>query len=355
MTNTHSTAKKRSHKKSAKSQRRLRIIIAIILGVAICLALLDVYFLAGKAPSSAVIKIPRGATTEQLRDSLAKYLGEGYASKVGRLVTLRGTDLSSRHGSYLIEAGWSPLTAMRRLTGGAQHPVTITINGFRQRDVLVDKIAAKFDFTPDSLAAVMRDEDVMRKYGLTPEQSMALFLNDSYDFYWNASPQSVVKKIGEHYLEVWNDERRRKAEALGLTPAEVMTLASIVDEETNALEEKGTIGRLYINRLKIGMPLQADPTVRFAGGDFSIKRVTAAMTRVNHPYNTYVRKGVPPGPIRTTSVETIDAILNSAPHDFLYMCAKEDFSGRHSFAKTFAEHQVNARRYKRELDRRGIY
>lgn len=355
MTTTNSTHGKHSHKTSAKSRRGLRIVIAIILGVAICLALLDVYFLAGEAPSSAVIKIPRNATSEQLRDSLSKYLGKGYGAKVGRLVALRGTDLSTRHGSYLIEAGWSPLTAMRRLTGGVQNPVTITINGFRQRDVLVEKIAAKFDFTPDSLAAVLGDENLMGSYGLTPEQSMSLFLNDSYDFYWNASPESVVKKIGDHYLEVWNEQRRRKAESLGLTPAEVMTLASIVDEETNALEEKGTIGRLYINRLKIGMPLQADPTVRFAGGDFSIKRVTIAMTRMDHPYNTYARKGVPPGPIRTTSVETIDAILNSAPHDFLYMCAKEDFSGRHSFAKTFAEHQINARRYKRELDRRGIY
>lgn len=347
--------KKKSRTQHKKSQRKIRIVISVIAGVAICIALADIIFLSGSAPSSAVVRIPADATADGLHDSIAKYLGDSYADKVSRLVKLRGTDLTTRHGAYLIEAGWSPLTAMRRLTGGPQHPVTITINGFRLRDVMQRKIAAKFDFSADSLANVMRDESIMKAYGLSTEQSMSLFLNDSYEFYWNASPESVVKKIGAHYEDVWDKTRRDKAAALGLTPAEVMTIASIVDEETNAVEEKGTIGRLYINRLKTGMPLQADPTVRFAGGDFSIKRVTIAMTRVPHPYNTYANKGLPPGPIRTTSAETIDAILDSKPHDYLYMCAKEDFSGRHSFAKTFAEHQVNARRYKRALDRRGIF
>lgn len=347
--------RKKSIRQHKKSQSRLRIVIAIIVAMAICVVMADIVLLSGSAPTSALIKIPKNATKAQLSDSISRYLGDGYARKVVRLIALRGTDLSSRHGAYLIEAGWSPLTAMRRLTGGPQHPVTITINGFRIPDVLQKKVAAKFDFTSDSIAEVMADATIMKEYGLTPEESMALFLNDSYEFYWNASPESVVRKIGCHYLDVWDSGRRAKAESLGLTPAEVMTLASIVDEETNAKEEKGKIGRLYINRLKIGMPLQADPTVRFAGGDFSIKRVTGAMTRVDHPYNTYMHKGLPPGPIRTTSVETIDAILDSTPHDFLYMCAKEDFSGRHSFARTFAEHQVNARRYKRELDRRGIH
>lgn len=328
---------------------------AILVVILICGLGGYLWLLAGKSPSSALVKIPANATSVQLKDSLSKYLGDGYAAKVTRLVKMRGTDLTTRHGAYLIEAGWSPLTAMRRLTGGPQHPLTMTINGFRQRDVLQQKMAAKFDFSPDSIARVMADADVMDAYGLTPEQSLSLFLNDSYDFYWNVSPDAVVKKVGAHYLDVWNQSRRDKAAALGLSPADVMTLASIVDEETNAMEEKGTIGRLYINRLKIGMPLQADPTVRYAGGDFSVKRITSAMTKLDHPYNTYRNQGLPPGPIRTSSVETIDAILDSQPHDFIYMCAKEDFSGRHNFAKTYAEHEANARRYKRELDRRGIH
>lgn len=355
MTDISRNNRKSSRRKNPKSNRLLRVVIVAVLVVAVCFVLLQVFLLGGKAPSGALVKIPSNATSVQLKDTLARYFGEGYAGKVTNLVRLRGTDLSSRHGAYLIEAGSTPFEAMRRITGGQQHPFTLTINGFRQRSVLEDRIAAKFDFSADSLISVLENPEIMKEYGLTPEQSMSLFFNDSYEFFWNASPKTVVKKVGDHYLDIWNKERRAKADALGLSPAEVMTLASIVDEETNAMEEKGVIGRLYINRLEIGMPLQADPTVRFAGGDFSIKRVTGAMTKIDHPYNTYMHRGLPPGPIRTVAVETVDAILDSAPHDFLYMCAKEDFSGRHSFAKTYSEHQVNARRYKRELDRRGIY
>ena len=308
---------------------------------------------AGKAPSSAEIKIPANADHAMLHDSIAKYLGEGYAGKVTRLVKLRSTDLHSRHGAYLIEAGMSPLTAMRRLTGGPQNPLTITINGFRLLPVLEEKVAARFDFTPDSLASVLADSALLAEYGLSREQAMSLFINDSYEFYWNASPEEVVRKVAAHYSDVWSPERKAKAEALGLTPAQIMTVASIVDEESNYLPEKGTIGRLYINRLKKGMKLEADPTVRYAGGDFTIKRVRNPRS-VDSPYNTYLYPGLPPGPIRTVSVATIDAILDSAPNDYLFMCAKEDFSGKHNFAVTYAEHQVNARKYKRELDRRGI-
>lgn len=312
------------------------------------------WLLSGSAPSSAVVRIPAGASSRQLGDSISKYLGEPFAKKVTRLVSMRGTDLNSRHGAYLIEAGMSPLNAMRRLTGGPQHPLTVTINGFRLLPILEEKLAARFDFTQDSISSALSNPDVMGKFGLKPEQSLALFLNDSYEFYWNASPQDVINKIGAHYSEVWNADRRAKAAALGLTPAEVMILASIVDEESNKIDEKGTIGRLYINRLNKGMRLEADPTVRFAGGDFTVKRIRNPRS-VESPYNTYIHYGLPPGPIRTSSVETIDAILNSEFHNYIFMCAKEDFSGRHNFAATLAEHQINARRYKRELDRRGIY
>lgn len=337
-----------------KRMKRMGIAAAVLfLGVVVGVIVWVILF-SGMAPSSAVVRIPANASKEQLHDSISKYLGEPYAKKVTRLVGLRGTDLSNRHGAYLIEAGMNPFTAMRRLTSGPQEPLTITINGFRLLPVLEEKVAGRFDFSEDALAGVLSNPEVMKQYGLTPEQSLALFLNDSYEYYWTATPEEVVKKVGDHYNDVWNEQRRAKAEALGLTPAQVMVLASIVDEESNKLDEKGTIGRLYINRLKTGMKLQADPTVRFAGGDFTVKRVKNP-TAIDSPYNTYIHAGLPPGPIRTTSVETIDAILDSKPHDYIYMCAKEDFSGYHNFAATYAEHQANARRYKRELDRRGIY
>ncbi|MDE6342297.1 MAG: endolytic transglycosylase MltG [Muribaculaceae bacterium] len=351
---TSNRKKSSGRKKSRKSPRTAVIIAACAGGLLIIALALWMALLSGKAPSSAEIKIPACATHDMLRDSIARYLGKGYADKVTRLVKMRGTDLSARHGAYLIEAGMSPIDAMRRLTGGPQNPLTITINGFRMLPVLEQKVAARFDFPPESLDSVLADEELMRRFNLTPERALALFLNDSYDFYWSASPREVVEKIGAHYNEIWTPQRKAKAKALGVEPSDIMIVASIVDEETNALEEKGTVGRLYLNRLHKGMRLEADPTVRYAGGDFTVKRVRNPRD-IQSPYNTYIHAGLPPGPIRTTSVETIDAILDSTPHDYIFMCAKEDFSGRHNFASTYAEHQVNARRYKRELDRRGIY
>ncbi|MDE5675491.1 MAG: endolytic transglycosylase MltG, partial [Muribaculaceae bacterium] len=150
------------------------------------------------------------------------------------------------------------------------------------------------------------------------------------------------------------EERIQKAKDLGLTPAQLMTIASIVDEETNKLDEKDEIGRLYINRYLKGMKLQADPTVKYAVGDFSLRRILNTHLKTSSPYNTYLNTGLPPGPIRTTSVATIDQILNSKPSDAIYMCAKEDFSGYHNFAATYKEHLANAKRYQAALNRRGI-
>lgn len=334
-----------------------RTMLWILLGLAVCIIIIMVSIypaIMTGAPRTAYIRIPAGATEKNVADSLEKYFGHDFASTTMKLIGLRHTDFTKRHGAYEITEGSNPLSAMRKLTSGAQTPIRITVNGFRSLDLLTSRISAKMDFTADSLRAVVSDPDVLRDYGLTPENALALFADDSYDFFWNASPEKVVRKIGDNYLKIWNAERTRKAALLGLTPAQVTTLASIVDEETNNAAEKGTVGRLYINRLNKGMRLQADPTVRFAVGDFTIRRVTGKYLGVESPYNTYRHAGLPPGPIRTTSAATIDAILDSKPNDYIYMCAKEDFSGSHNFSVTFEEHQRNAARYQSALDRRGI-
>ena len=307
-----------------------------------------------RTEKAAIIRIPANATSAMVHDSIAKYYGNGFASKVTRLCKVRGTDFATRHGAYEIPEGSNALTAMRRLTRGGQTPVRITINGFRDIDLLCRRIAAKMEFTEHDLRAALADPAVLEPYGLDYNQAMALFLDDTYEVYWTTSPQELIAKIGRNYSSFWNDINRNKAEALGTTPAEIMTVASITDEETNKLSEKGTIGRLYINRLRKGMRLQADPTVRFALKDYSIRRVTRKHLGVESPYNTYIHKGLPPGPIRTTSRATLDAILDSEPNDYLYMCAKEDFSGTHNFATSFEEHPRNARRYQKALNARGI-
>ena len=333
--------------------RKIYFLSGLAIMIIVILALLYPYVMS-RTPEEALIRIPRNATEQNLRDSLSKYYGQKFAGRVMSLSKFPGKGPAGRHGSYLIPKGVNPVSVARRLTHGAQTPVTVTINGFRSLDNLTDRISAKLDFPADSLRRLLADPAVMSPYGLTPRQALALFVDDSYEFYWSASPADVIKKIGDNYRSIWNDSRRNRAANLGLSPAEVMTVCSIVDEETNATSEKGEIGRLYINRLKKGMKLQSDPTVRFALGDFSIRRVKGEHLKADSPYNTYRYAGLPPGPIRTTGKATIDLVLNSVPNNYLYMCAKEDFSGTHNFASDYEEHRANARRYQKALDERGI-
>lgn len=347
------TQSKRIRHKNGSGRTMLWILLGLSVCIVVFMLLLYPIVMIG-ASKEANIKIPKDATKEMVRDSLEKYLGKEYSDHVMRLASLRNVDFGRRYGAYTIDSGMNVLGGMRRLTSGAQTPVRITINGFRSLPLLIDRISSKMDFPSDSLRVLLENPEIMAAYGLTPQNAMALFLDDTYEVYWSNSARELIKKIGDHYLYVWNPSRTRQAAELGLTPADVTILASIVDEESNFKPEKGTIGRLYINRLNSKMKLQADPTVRFAIGDFTINRVTKKDLRTESPYNTYLIPGLPPGPIRTTSEETIKSILESKPNNYLYMCAKEDFSGSHNFATTYDEHLDNATRYQKALDKRGI-
>ena len=334
-------------------RRMLFLLLAVAVVVALFFAVVYPLMLVG-APKEAVIHVPRNATRKMVEDSLTKEFGKEYAGYVMQAMHLRSTDLSTRHGAYKIAKGANAFSTMRKITSGGQTPVRITVNGFRSLDLLADRIASKMDFPADSLRSVLADSAFMAQYGLTPASAMALFIDDTYEAYWTASPRELLTTIGNNYKYVWNETRREQAATLGLTPEQVTILASIVDEETNAANEKGIIGRLYINRLMSGMKLQADPTVQFAMGDFSIKRVRSQDLKTDSPYNTYMYKGLPPGPIRTTSRQTIYAVLDSKPNSYRYMCANDDFSGTHLFASSYDEHVRNALRYQSALDARGI-
>lgn len=330
----------------------------ILLGLAfIIIALLIMLYplVMEHTDSSATIRIPANATVQNVTDTLSKYYGNGFAKKVVRLCKLRNVDFATRHGAYEIPAGANAITAMRRISSGGQTPVRITINGFRDLDLLCSRIAAKMEFSEADMREALADPATLQPYHLSFNQALALFLDDTYEVYWTTSPRELIAKIGSNYSRYWNTANRNKAEALGISPADATIIASIADEETNKAAEKGTIGRLYINRLKKGMRLQSDPTIRFALRDYSIRRVTRKHLGVDSPYNTYAHAGLPPGPIRTTSRTTLDAILNSEPSNYLYMCAKEDFSGTHNFASTFEEHSKNARLYQKALNERGIH
>ena len=270
------------------------------------------------------------------------------------MLDVAGVDIERRVGAYRVEQGESPLRFARKIRNGQQSPVRFTFNNIRTREQFAERVADKFLMESSEMLNALNDSAVCAKYGRTPATIVAVLLPDSYEFYWNISAEELLDKLAGYSNRFWTDERRAKAKALGLTPDEVVTVASIAEEETAKGDERGKVGRLYINRYQGGMPLQADPTVKFALGDFSIRRITVAMTKVDNPYNTYRYAGLPPGPIRLVEKASIDAVLNSDESDDLYMCAREDFSGYHNFSSSYTEHLANAQRYRRELDRRGI-
>ena len=220
--------------------------------------------------------------------------------------------------------------------------------------MLAARVARQLMIDSVTLATHLNNPDTWKSLGYTRETFPALFIPDTYEVYWETSAQSFVDRMAKVNHDFWNGKRTNKAKQIGLTPIEVVTLASIVDSETANNAEKSRIAGLYINRLNRGMLLQSDPTVIYAVGDFSIRRVLNIHLQTQSPYNTYIVHGLPPGPIRIPSIAGIDAVLNYERHNYIYMCAKEDFSGTHNFATTYAEHMQNARKYINALTKRNI-
>lgn len=259
-----------------------------------------------------------------------------------------------RTGRYEIEPGNSAFTVFRKLKNGLQTSVRLTIPQVRTADRLAGALSRKLMADSLTIYKALTDSATCAKYGYTPETMLCMFIPNTYEVYWNTPVDKFLDKMDKESKKFWNFERTKKAEAMNFTKEEVITLASIVDEETANDAEKPMIAGMYYNRLKTGMPLQADPTIKFAMKDFDIRRIYHNMLMVNSPYNTYKNTGLPPGPIRIPSIAGIDAVLNHVRHNYLYMCAKEDFSGTHNFAETYEEHLQNAAKYSEALNKRGI-
>lgn len=338
-----------------KKHHNLKIyVITIISSLFLIAAAYITPLFTNKAETESLIKIPKGSSKDTIIDSISKYQGETFANNVSLILSILNTDLSKRHGAYMITKNMTPIKAAKIIYNGTQHPIRLPLIGSRTQNDLADRIAKYLDISKEEMLSTLNNPEIISEFNTDKENIIALFMNDSYDFYWSATPKDVINKMNYYYNLFWNSDRIQKAEALGLSPKEIMIIASITDEETNKADEKGKVGRLYINRLKKGMKLQADPTIRFALNDFSIKRILNKHLTIESPYNTYKIIGLPPGPIRTTSKQTIDAILNSNPSDHIFMCAKEDFSGYHNFATDYATHLKNAKKYQDELNKRNI-
>lgn len=259
-----------------------------------------------------------------------------------------------RTGRYAVTPDMTIYDLIRDLRSGHQAPVKLKFNNIRTKADLSKRISDQLMLSDESLYNKLDDINTCESLGFTPENVVAMFVPNTYDIYWDMDLNDFLQRMKKEYLRFWDEKRTSKAKEMGLSPTEVSTLASIVEEECTFSDEYAIVAGLYLNRLHASQPLQADPTVKFAVGDFSLRRILNKHLEVNSPYNTYLHTGLPPGPIRVPSIKGIDAVLNYDKNGYLYMCAKEDFSGRHNFAETYGEHQVNAAKYRRALNLRGI-
>ena len=301
------------------------------------------------------LKIPSGSVYAQVADQLYEEKVINDALSFSFVAKLLGYQETVKPGLYQVEPNMSNLDLVRMLRSGQQTPVRVTFNTIRTKEDLAEKISANLEVSKEQFLELLQDSVYIRKFGFEEETIMSLFIPNTYEFWWDTSAEELFERMHKEYQSFWTEARSQKAQDLGLSKEEVSTLASIVQAESQKSDERPKIAGVYLNRLRIGMPLQADPTLVFAAGDFSIKRLTAKQMAIDSPYNTYKYAGLPPGPINLPDINSLDAVLNFQKHSYLYFCAKEDFSGYHSFAVGYDEHLNNARRYQRALNAANIY
>jgi UPF0755 protein len=265
------------------------------------------------------------------------------------LARLKNMDRHIQAGRYLLRRNMTNIEAINSLMGGRREAVEITFTNVRLLKDLDDRITKNIGVTPEEFQAALNKYIATNKEGFTHDNILCMFIPNTYQVYFNVVPDELVGRMNDEYKRFWNEGRRSKADSLGLSPIQVSILASIVQAETVKQDEAPIIAGLYLNRLRKKIPLQADPTLVFAVGDFTIKRVLDKHKEVESPYNTYKYAGLPPGPINMPSIANMDAVLNAADSDYLYMCAREDFSGYHNFATNLSAHNRNAARYQRAL------
>ena len=338
-------------------------IISVLIGVFLLVVIL--FFIAGynlfisktisPREEKAVILIPEKADYHQVFDSVIKALEIKNLKTLDWVARKKNYTSHIRPGRYVVEKGMSYNEFINILRGGKQTPVKVTFSNARTVYDLAGKVGGKIEADSAEIALFLSDPENYIRDGFTRENVISIFIPNTYEFFWNTDPAGFYSRMLKEYKRFWTDERLKKAEQLNLGPVEVSILASIIDDEVAKADEKSRIAGVYLNRLKLGMPLQACPTIRFALNDYTITRVLYKHLETDSPYNTYKYKGLPPGPISCPSIEGIDAVLNAEDHDYLYFAARPDFSGYHNFSRTLAEHNRNAELYQKELNRRKIF
>lgn len=342
-----------------QASMKIKIIVALLIIIAIIagIAAFGHYIIKGKQVSideTVYIHIYPYDTAESIIEKIEEAAHP--TTMLGFKILAKHNNLNKQKktGRYAIYDGDNMHALYRRIVSNQQTPLMVTIPPTRTIEQLIATVSKQLMLDSTSLANIAMNHLYYERVGYTATSLPSLFIPNSYELYWNISPERFMARMLREHDIFWNDKRKAKAKSIGLTIEEVATLASIVDEETNNNAEKPIVAGLYINRLKRGMPLQADPTVKYALGDFTRKRILKKDLETESPYNTYKHKGLPPGPIRIPTIQAIESVLNHAKHNYLYMCAKEDFSGTHNFATTLAQHNANAQRYQQALNKLKI-
>ncbi|MEG1998561.1 MAG: endolytic transglycosylase MltG [Bacteroidales bacterium] len=333
----------------------LIVVIATIQFTAMCSALLfNLLMQFNVTDKPEIIYIDRYTTGESLKNNITSKLNERTAIYINLLLRMTGSEPWKHPGCYRVTPDMNGYDLFWLISGRENTTVKLTFNNIRTKDEFAKTVSKYLVLPEDTIMGMMNDSTLCRKLGFNKETITSMFLPDSYEIYHNCAPEAFMRKMKIEYDRFWNEKRKKLAADAGLSPVDVSILASIVEEETKRQDEMSRVAGLYINRLRGGIPLQADPTVKFAIGDFSLHRILKGHLDTESPYNTYKYSGLPPGPIRISSKAAIDAVLNYENNNYIYMCAKEDLSGSHNFTKSYAEHQRNAAKYRNALNALNI-
>ncbi|MDP3446332.1 MAG: endolytic transglycosylase MltG, partial [Ignavibacteria bacterium] len=302
----------------------------------------------------AEVFIPSGSDFDAVKEILFKkglIIHRDYFEWVSKWLNY---DQHIKPGRFLIEGKMNNLSLVRLLRSGVQAPIMVTFNNMRDVFQLSGRIGEQLETDSTAIISLLNDSAYLAFLGYNKSTIPSMFIPNSYEVYWTIDAEGFVSRMFQEHNKFWNDERKMKAKQLNMSEMDVSTLASIVEKETNKNDEKARIAGVYINRLKYGWKLQADPTLVFAAGDFDIRRVLDIHKTIESPYNTYLHAGLPPGPIFIPSIASIDAVLNYENHRYFYFCAKDDLSGYHAFAESYTQHEANAWKYRRALDQLNI-
>ena len=304
---------------------------------------------------SRYLYIPSGAAFEDVQRII---YDEGFVNEAisfGMLSKFMKYNNLVKPGKYFIEKNSNNLDVIRKLRAGDQSPVRITFNNARMLAEVAEKLTVNLELGQDAFLEIISSDSIASKYGFDQETFRCMFIPNTYEVYWTISGEKLADRLFMEYERFWNSERLDKAKEIGLNPVQATILASIVQAEISHNKESPIVAGLYLNRLKRHMPLQADPTLVYAAGDFTIKRVLNIHKEIDSPYNTYKYAGLPPGPINFPSITSISAVLNHEDNNYIYMCAKEDFSGYHNFSSSLRQHSINAKKYQQALNKAKLY